>query len=248
MPDDDAKRHPDWVMLDSSLKPAGWYCYMNPDVRAYHISLMRELATRYDIDGITLDFCRSGGGCFCERCQKLFEQKFRKPLKGIDPYDPDWVRWRREGVTDYMRQIAAELRRAKPNLKFGGYVWSRLALDKDRADQEFPQWLKEGTFDFVYVGDYHSSLPFFRALCHVCRIIADNEGIDPSRIMPNLGLGYIQSGYRHQETNGAMLARELEIVSEEGLSAAGLFTLSCSRVHLETLRAHSADVQSLQEP
>jgi len=75
----------------------------------------------------------------------------------------------------------------------------------------------------------------------VCRVIADAEGIGRERIIPNLGVGYIQQGYRHHEANDAMLARELAIVSEEGFSQAGLFTFSNSRVHLETLKAHSAD-------
>jgi hypothetical protein len=140
-----------------------------------------------------------------------------------------------------MRQLAAAVRQANPKVKFGGYVWSRLGPDKDRADQDFPLWLKEGTFDFVYVGDYHSSLPFFRAVCRVCGVLADANGIGRERIIPNLGVGYIQNSYRHHETNEAMLARELEIVSEEGFSQAGLFTFSTSRVYLGTLKAHSMD-------
>jgi hypothetical protein len=38
-----------------------------------------------------------------------------------------------------------------------------------------------------------------------------------------------------------MLARELEIVAEEGLTGAGLFTFTAARVHLDVLRAHSAE-------
>jgi len=236
----DAKLHPDWQMLNSSGKPTGWYCYMNPEVRRYHISLMKEMVTTYDVDGLALDFCRPGGGCFCDRCCKLFEKKYGKPLKGIGTYDADWIRWKKDAITDYMREIAAALRAARPDLKFGGYVWSRIAMDKDRAGQDFPKWLKEGTFDFAYVGDYHSSLPFFRAVCRVCKKTADANGISAEKIIPMLGVGYIHNSYRHHETNAAMLARQLEIVSEEGLSHAGLFTFSNARVHLDTLRKHSA--------
>jgi uncharacterized lipoprotein YddW (UPF0748 family) len=239
---DDAKLHPDWVMMDESGKPSDWYCYMNPDVRNYHISLMKELATSYAIEGIAMDFIRPGGGCFCPRCQKLFEAKYHKPLKGVGPYDPQWLEWKRDAITDYMRQIAAAVRAARPGIKLGGYVWARLAPEKDRAQgQDFPTWLKEGTLDFVFMGNYHSSLPFFRAICRSCKQIADAHGISPDRIMPMPGVGYIQHGYRHHEWNAAMLARELEIVAEEGLTGAGLFTFTAARVHLDVLRAHSAE-------
>ncbi|MBM4079200.1 MAG: hypothetical protein FJ278_05820, partial [Planctomycetes bacterium] len=153
--EDDLMLHPDWVMPDAAGKPTEWYCYMNPDVRSYHIAIMKEVAANYAIDGIALDYDRPGPGCYCTRCQKGFEAKYGKPLKGIGAYDPDWLAWKRDAITDYMRQISAAVRPVRPGLKLGGYVWSRLVPDKDRAHgQDFPTWLKEGTFDFVFMGNY----------------------------------------------------------------------------------------------
>jgi len=91
------------------------------------------------------------------------------------------------------------------------------------------------------MGNYFSSLPFFRAVCRSCKQIADAHGIPPEKIIPMPGVGYIQNSHRHHETADAMLGRQLEIVAEEGLSNVGLFTFTAARVHLDTLRKHSAD-------
>ena len=70
-------------MIGRNGKPGDWYCYNNPEVRAFHAALMSEIVSKYDVGGISLDFCRPGGGCFCPRCAEAFEENCGKPLKEI---------------------------------------------------------------------------------------------------------------------------------------------------------------------
>lgn len=49
-------QHPDWV-----LRTFWWQGFLNlavPEVRRYKLDILRELATRYDLDGIQIDFSR----------------------------------------------------------------------------------------------------------------------------------------------------------------------------------------------
>lgn len=236
----DLETHPDWAMITASGKPGDWYCYNKPQVRAFHAALMAEIVTKYDVAGVSLDFCRPGGGCFCPRCAELFEKKYGKPLKDVDTYDPEWIEFKRDSITDYMRELSEAVREARADAKFSGYVWGRLAPDKDRGGQDWPRWLKEGIMDWVCVGQYTTSTPMFRAQCHVLKQIADEhlEG-DTSRIHPLTGISYIQGANPSYAAADAVLSRHLWAAREQGMVAAGYFPFSAIRVHPQTSAAHS---------
>ena len=51
------KAHPEWVLQGE--RDRQWWNYAVPAVRAYQLSLLREVAEKYDFDGIHLDFSRS---------------------------------------------------------------------------------------------------------------------------------------------------------------------------------------------
>ncbi|MCX6910514.1 MAG: family 10 glycosylhydrolase [Verrucomicrobia bacterium] len=238
---DDLKAHPDWAMIGRDGKPEDWYCYNNPDVRAFHASLLAEIVTRYDVAGVALDFVRPGSGCYCPRCVSGFEAKFHKPLKNVDHYDSDWLTWRRDSIGDYVRQLREALRKARPTAKLAGYVWARFAPDKDRAGQDWPRWLKENLMDFVAVGQYTPSTPWFRSECHALRVIADRElGGHTDRIYPLLGVGYIHQANPSHAAASAVIARHLQAARQEGMRSAGFFAFCEIRPHQEITRAHSA--------
>ena len=94
--------------------------------------------------------------------------------------------------------------------------------------------------DFVAVGQYTPSQPWFHAECHALRVIADRElGGCTDKIYPLLGGGYIhRANPSHGEMAGA-IARDLRAVQEEGLSAAGFFAFHEFRTHSETVRRFS---------
>ena len=238
--ENDLAAHPDWAALDRGGKPNGWYCYNNPEVRAYHASLMAEIVERYEVAGVSLDHCRPGDGCFCPLCAKGFEAKYGKPIQDVDTYDPDWVSWKRDSITEYMRELREALRRARSDAKFSGYVWGRFGPDKDRAGQDWPRWLREGIMDFVAVGMYTPSTPFFRAQCRGLRIIADRElDGDTSRIYPMLGVTYIQRANPSYVHADAVIRRHLSAAAEEGLTAAGFFPFYALRPHVKTAATYS---------
>lgn len=236
----DIEAHPDWAMIRADGSPDTWYCYNNPEVRAFHASLVAEIVRKYDVAGIALDACRPGGGCHCPRCSALFEERYGRPLEGIDYYDPDWVEFQRDCITEYMRQLRDAIRAVRPDAELAGYVWARLAPDADRARQDWPRWLAEGIFDWVCVGQYTPSTPIFRAECRTLKTIADRHlGGDTSRIWPLIGVTYIQDAFVSYPLADAVIDRQLRVAREEGMVRAGYFPFYGIRTHLETSARHT---------
>ncbi len=236
----DLKQHPDWAQLDRAGKQTGWYCYNNPQVHDFHQALMTELVTKYDIAGIAVDYCRPGTGCYCERCQELFRAKYGRELLQCDAYDADWREFQRTCITEWLRELSATVHRARADARFAGYVWGRLAPEADRAGQDWPRWLAEGIMDWVCVGQYTTSTPFFRSQCHTLKLIADRYlGGDTSRICPLLGVSYIQEAYVGYALADEVINRHLWAAREEGMSMAGYFPFSAIRTHTGTSARHA---------
>ncbi|MEA3402761.1 MAG: family 10 glycosylhydrolase [Armatimonadota bacterium] len=240
----DLEAHPDWAMIGSDGTPGTWYCYNNPEVRAFHASLVAEIVRNYDVAGVALDACRPGPGCHCQLCARLFQQRYGRPLEGVGHYDPEWREFQRESITDYMRELREAIRQARPDAKLSGYVWSRLAPDADRAGQDWPRWLNEGIMDWVCVGQYTPSTPLFRGECHTLKTIADRElGGDTSRIFPLLGVTYIQGAWPSYPLADAVIDQQLQAAREEGLQGAGYFPFYGIRTHPGTSASHSGQWQ-----
>lgn len=239
----DLEKHPDWAQLDAAGKQTGWYCYNNPQVRAFHAALIAEIISKYDVAGVSLDYCRPGGGCYCPRCAALFEAKYGRPLAGMDYYDPEWLAFRRESITGWMREIAATVHGTREGAKLSCYVWGRLAPEADRAGQDWPTWLAEGTVDWLCVGQYCTSTPMFRSQCHTLRLIADKylDG-DTSRICPLMGVSYIQGAYPSYPLADAVIGRHLWAARQQGMTMAGYFPFHSIRTHLQTSRRNAAAV------
>jgi len=238
----DLETHPDWALIRGDGEPDTWYCYNNPEVRAFHASLLAEIVRKYDVAGIALDACRPGGGCHCPLCTRLFEERYGRTLDGIDHYDSDWREFKRECTTQYMRELRDAVREARADAVLAGYVWARLAPEADRAGQDWPRWLNEGIFGWVCVGQYTPSAPLFRAECHTLKVIADRYlGGDTSRIYPLLGVTYIQGAWPSYQTADAVIDRQLRAAREEGMVAAGYFPFHGIRTHRETSARHSRD-------
>jgi len=135
--------HPDWV-----VKTWWWQGMWNlavPEVRAFVVRIVRELAERYDFDGFLIDFARHA------------------------PFLPVGRQWElREEVTDLMRQLRVMLdevavTRGHP-LRLAARVAQNLeACRRDGLDVE--SWARRGCVDFLVLGSrsMETGLPELRA-------------------------------------------------------------------------------------
>jgi uncharacterized lipoprotein YddW (UPF0748 family) len=115
----------------------------HPDVRAYELSLVNEIAANYDVDGITFDRMRyaSLATDFSDLSRQQFEtwlgkrlDRFPADVMQWDPsplkppiqgkYYREWLEWRAKNVKDWLREATAIVRYRRPNARCGVYVGS----------------------------------------------------------------------------------------------------------------------------
>ncbi len=201
-------RHPSWASYDNQgrlilpgqdkpfLDPA------NPEVRRYLIDLLQELATRYPIDGVHLDYIRypfqdpladrrHGYG-------EVSRWQFQR-LTGVDPLTlaPNlamaqevlwhhWTDFRQQQVTDFVAQIRATLRHRRPDLLLSAAVFAQPAIDRRvRIQQDWETWARAGDLDWVVLMSYAQTTPDFQRLAQPW---LGNGQLGPALVIPGIRL------------------------------------------------------------
>jgi len=229
--------HPDWIsvradgrrmveMLPEEFereKMEGMYLAPGiPEVRRHLRDIVREIVTRYPVDGIHLDYVRYPEPTvgYDADTRTAFAREF-----GVDPMVLEqrdslalsvlggedrladlrarWIQWRREQVTNLVRDIRRDLDQMGRNLKLTAAVIADQDAAQNRYLQEWPRWLEEGLLDAAIPMAYSPSTPI------VERQIADAVALPTERqIWAGIGI-YKQSARRAAEK--IRLARKLGV-------------------------------------
>ena len=124
-------QHPEWLIAGSWWKPGLWN-FAIPEVRQYKVAALREVAERYDLDGINLDFGRH------------------------PPFLPTGQQWEhREALTDFVRQVRLMLqgvaeRRGRPFLLSVRVADTVPGCHFDGMDVE--TWVRHNLVDMIIIG------------------------------------------------------------------------------------------------
>lgn len=125
------EQHPDWLLEGSWWKPGLWN-FAVPEVRQYKLAVLREVAERYDFDGISLDFGRH------------------------PPFLPVGRQWeQRDALTDFVRQVRLMLqevaaRRNRPCLLAVRVADTVPGCHFDGIDIE--TWVGQNLIDQIVIG------------------------------------------------------------------------------------------------
>ncbi len=148
------KIHPEWFLMYGNKK------YFNPglpEVREHTVKIVKDLVTRYNLDGIHMDDYfypyRITGKEFPD------EKDYRRYGKGMNKED-----WRRSNCDSVIVQIHNAIRAIKPHVKFGISpfgIWRNKTQDAMGSDTKGGQtnyddlyadillWLQKGWIDYV---------------------------------------------------------------------------------------------------
>ncbi len=126
-------KHPEWAAVNLNETPdyrkqkSVFGCPDRPEVRAYELALIREILTRYPVDGISFDYIRykNDYACYCE----YSERTLRDYMQAHPGLSEEEARARRSretivGFTRDVRQLADSIR---PGLILHAYthpVWA----------------------------------------------------------------------------------------------------------------------------
>jgi uncharacterized lipoprotein YddW (UPF0748 family) len=160
--------HPDWAGYDNrgQMIPPGqgkpFFDPANPEVRQYLLRLYEEIVTRYQVDGIQLDYIRypfqdpSAGRTY--GYGKAARAKFQQ-LTGVDPVNispnqrelwQKWTEFRTRQVNSFVAQASEHLRAKRPNLILSVAVFPLPEQERiQKIQQHWEVWARQGDIDVV---------------------------------------------------------------------------------------------------
>tara|TARA_Y100000782_G_scaffold112032_1_gene141365 strand:- start:181 stop:1242 length:1062 start_codon:yes stop_codon:yes gene_type:complete len=151
----------------------------HPEVNPYLLSVYSEIINSYNIDGIHLDYIRfqdevygynkSGMAVF----ENIYDINPRDIVRGIisprfgwsqefvDSMYVAWDKFRRDAVTELVRNIYHEVHKPGHNIKLSAAVKPHIIDAKYRWYQEWDKWVQKGIIDFVVPMNYFKEIRDF---------------------------------------------------------------------------------------
>lgn len=203
------RAHPEWV---ARLKSGRWMTSLtprqrkvmgiegvflspgHPGVRRWLASVAGEIATRYPVDGIHLDYIRQPS------VEIGFDMETRARFAmetGVDPdripilppaerarADSLWDDFQGRQVTAAVRTVRDTLSRVRPGLPLSAAVLADTITATSRNRQWWGAWLREGLLDRAYVMCY---APEIQTVMNQLVMYAARIGVD-DRVVPGIGM------------------------------------------------------------
>ncbi|MDD4869812.1 MAG: family 10 glycosylhydrolase [Kiritimatiellae bacterium] len=186
-----------------------------PEYRDFIVKLMVGVARDYNVDGIHLDYIRTMGKCYCEKCKEEFQRQFGKPL--IEATDEDWIKWQQEAIGDIVRRTAEGVKTVKPKAMMSAAVFSNLRGGAMEG-QDPAGWAKKGWIDIIMPMDYKMDTLAMRATEKEFLDALDND----NKLVTGLSL-YVRSGAKAQDRSPMLVKQQIQMVRRLGIHGYCLF-------------------------
>lgn len=152
----------DWLGLNMGGRKVSktgtfWLCPHSKPALNYLKSVFVELAQRYNIDGINMDYIRVEENhkepyCMCDTCRdKYFAYADAKRTVSWPPRprDPSFLRWRVGMLDSFVEDVSDTVRSVKPDIKVSACVLPLARQAKRLEGQNWRAWLTDGYLDFA---------------------------------------------------------------------------------------------------
>lgn len=187
--------HPHWFLHDAAgaRQPLGdFYVILNPclpQVRRHITSVMEEIVTRYEVDGLHMDYVRYAWDT-TPNARNLYPRdpetlRLYRQQTGLAPDDDPqaWDSWRANQLTQLVSDIRRMTRSRRPGLTLTAATWG----DPTRGYRDFFQnavgWLRSGLLDAAY------PMAYTPKLATLDNYIGAYQSLAPgARIIPGLGV------------------------------------------------------------
>ena len=188
----------------------------HPGTADYLAGIVREIVSRYDVDGVHFDYIR-----YPENARRFPDKDtHRKYGKG-----KDLKQWRRENITAIARRLHAEVKQLKPWVKvssspvgkfkdtnrYSSFGWNAY----ETVYQDAQGWLKEGIHDALFPMMYFKDNHFYP-------FALDWKENDNGRwIVPGLGIYFLSP--KEQDWPIDEVSRQLHFTRQTGLAGHAYF-------------------------
>jgi uncharacterized lipoprotein YddW (UPF0748 family) len=220
-----AKRHPDWltqqrdgstIWWEGKVHQRVWLNPLHPEVQEFITSLIKELVSNYDIDGIQLDdhFGFPAEFGYDDLTIKLYQEEHEGKLPPEDSEDEEWIRWRADKITSYLEELFHTVKESNSKVIFSlspnPYEFS---LNSFLAD--WRTWEQKGLIEELVIQVYRSDKDSFLAELKQPEVIAASKHIP-------VGIG-ILSGLKGRPVPFSTIKEQVEISRDRGMSGVSFF-------------------------
>lgn len=148
----DDKQHEFWVSPASARG------------REFLLSIYKEIVSKYDVDGLQLDYIRYPFQTAYTRMgyesvgREQFYRSTGASLDGLDDYTAKlWIAWKTYQVSSFVHQVSSTLKAIKPNLKLSAAVFPmRRETRIVTIQQDWETWIDNGWIDTLSPMSYTS--------------------------------------------------------------------------------------------
>ena len=188
----------------------------HPETADYLASIVREIVTRYDVDGVHFDYIR-----YPENARRFPDKDTHRKYGK----DKDLKQWRRENITSIVRRLHTEVKQLKPWVKvssspvgkyrdtsrYSSYGWNAY----ETVHQDAQGWMKEGIHDALFPMMYFKDNHFYP-------FALDWKENDHGRwVVPGLGIYFLSP--RERDWPLDEVSRQLFFTRQQGLAGHAYF-------------------------
>ncbi|MEI6444953.1 MAG: glycoside hydrolase family 10 protein [Nostocales cyanobacterium ELA583] len=165
-----AKNRPDWLtnrrdgtkIIKEGTHNRVWLNPFRPDVQQFIQDLIVEIVKNYDIDGIQFDdhFGLPSELGYDAYTTALYKQEHQGKLPPADFKNPEWVSWRANKITDFMKQVFIAIKANKKDCIVS------IAPNPQRFSYEYfladwQKWERMGIIEDLVLQIYRNDLNVF---------------------------------------------------------------------------------------
>ncbi len=166
--------HPQWVVADSTGQPLalsdGYTSFSPgiPQVQEHILAVVEDIAARYEVDGIHLDYIRYPDWALSKGLSRDSLSLARFHSAAGNPYSLDWDDWQREQVTQLVARLYNRVTAIDSSIKLSAAVIGSYATTGwnayNQVYQDPRRWSELGKIDFItpmiYWPRNHRTQPF----------------------------------------------------------------------------------------
>lgn len=224
------KEKPEWLMVSRkgynyTLDKYGIkYYYLNPaipEARDFLSELYKEIASKYDVDGIQFDYIRfpnsndySNDFGYDDYTRNLFKQYAGVDPKYLNVNSDMWQLWnyfRMNIVNTFVYSVVSELRMIKPEIKIAADVWPNYDTAPSDIFQDSKDWTLKNYIDTLNPMSYNMSVSLVANDLKNTLDFASGH----SNVIPAIGT-FIG-------TDNVTLLKQIEAIRDNNASGVGLF-------------------------
>ncbi|MEA5503101.1 glycoside hydrolase family 10 protein [Halotia wernerae UHCC 0503] len=165
-----AKNRPQWLtsrsdgtkIVKEGTHNRVWLSPFRPDVQQFIQALIIEIVRNYDIDGIQFDdhFGLPSELGYDAYTVALYKKEHGGKAPSKNPKDPEWVRWRANKITDFMKRVFTAIKANKKDCLVS------VAPNPQRFSYEFfladwQRWERMGLIEELVLQIYRNDLNVF---------------------------------------------------------------------------------------